>query len=49
MEERRSFFYAQNFDSKGMKTDRLTKKLNGGGSCAHKDYTGMYGMQAAQL
>ena len=50
MEEHRSFFYAQNSIAKAEREDRLTtKKLNGGGSRAHKDYTGMHRMQAAQL
>ena len=49
MEEHRSFFYAQKYDSKAGEKGRLTKNLNGGGSRAHKDYTGMYRMQTAQL
>ena len=53
MEELRSFFYAQN---QGRNLDKCSKikavtnnNLSGGGSRAHKDYTGMYRMQTAQL
>ncbi len=32
-----------------LKRGRTTKILSGGGSRAHKNYTGMYGMQTTQL
>lgn len=48
MEEHRSFFLCSIFDSRQGKRPPY-KELNGGGSRAHKDYTGMYRMQAAQL
>ena len=28
---------------------KSSKNVNGGGSCAHKNYTGMYGMQEPEL
>ena len=48
------FFFVPKIDSKYEKHEKKqtalqTMKLNGGGSRAHKDYTGMYRMQAAQL
>ena len=53
MEELRSFFYAQN---QGRNLDKCSKikavtnnNLSGGGSRAHKNYTGMYRMQTTQL
>ena len=49
MEENRSFFYAQNSIALRKERAALQRNLNGGGSRAHKDYTGMYRMQAAQL
>ena len=50
MEEHRSFFYFYYIDSKKYEGEAaLHKELNGGGSRAHKDYTGMYRMQTAQL
>ena len=42
MEELRSFFCAQ-------KKTVIQENLSGGGSCARKNHTGMYGMQAAEL
>ena len=33
----------------GYKRGAALQELNGGGSRAHKDHTGMHGMQAAQL
>ncbi len=45
MEEDRSFFYAQISALGEEKTVKATTKFeNGGGSRAHKDYTGMYRM-----
>ena len=44
-------FFMPKIDSKALreKTALQTMNLNGGGSRAHKDYTGMHRMQAAQL
>ena len=50
MEEHRSFFCAQKsgLTGKAGKRPQINTK-NGGGSRAHKNYTGMYGVQAAEL
>jgi len=45
MEELRSFFYAQNFTCPKRKDPQTMNFESGGGSRAHKNYTGMYGMQ----
>ena len=47
MEELRSFFYAQNFTCPKRKDPQTMNFESGGGSRAHKNYTGMYGMQTA--